>query len=880
MFFTGLLILVAVLLAARCSAQPGGSQALQQLTAFRKNHRRTVDGRLCAAAFVQDDQTYTDCTTAKAPNGTTDKIRLKARQAFEMKASEGESMVSRLDGSIYQTNESQKKFDALCGTRHESVGSQLELVGKILQRNQQCLKKLAVAYTTVRSLQEMIRMTHHQVRHQEEVAEKRPQNCRHTPGYEEDPVPDGIHGAYYDNALLEGQPRIRKTDRNIDVSFSGSGPLDNIPSHKYSIRESLNCMCWDGYLLIPQTAHYVFSIETDNAARVFLNGQPIIADRMPHGTSADAVGSKRVPLIPLAERAGKHITESAPIRLTGKKKYRIRVEFVHNTHFLVDNDDQGSLQLMWASEDTKREVIPPKYFFTSNKGSPIKVSSLDPNLYAVSILHEGAAAYSDNPSFHLRTIPGHLKGTRFIRSPQHPSANLMEFSVNQPANLFVGYPEHELFPLAPFEDYLWKAHPTEDAFVVKEKKGDGDTSDDQGSGKLLVRRIFHRGGPISFSIANENVPFIIALATVTDATASCGNGEYISLTFTQPVQLMKFLYMPPADPLMWPSEITLTFDDSETEVFRILHTAKLEHHSYLLAMPRIVTKVQIEVTQMYVNGDDSGGSFEFWGVPCVTEEEESSLPPPVVELECLDTLSSALQGRSPATGLQLIAQCGAKCFDSPGGSVYGDKLYSLESTICSAGLHASICSSGSPCTLFVTVAGPQQEFPAVKRNGIMSMSHGPAEAALVLAHASCTHSLIREPPAKLKIHFGYSKIPLPQAVHSQHAMSPKAPANFWSISVPQNGLYLVAVELGNPCGVGLGAEPAAAYLEVNGLPLVRNLKIQKGKFYTATVFANVTERLIVLTSSCGHELSGQPKEKDRMCEAAVTTLLNVTIEKL
>lgn len=55
---------------ASCAAPPGGAQALQQLTEFRKSHRRTVDGRLCAAAFVQDDQTYTDCTAAKAPNGT------------------------------------------------------------------------------------------------------------------------------------------------------------------------------------------------------------------------------------------------------------------------------------------------------------------------------------------------------------------------------------------------------------------------------------------------------------------------------------------------------------------------------------------------------------------------------------------------------------------------------------------------------------------------------------------------------------------------------------------------------------------------------------------------------------------------------------------
>ena len=33
---------------------------------FRQEHRRTVDGRLCAAAFVQDRQTYTGCTGRKS----------------------------------------------------------------------------------------------------------------------------------------------------------------------------------------------------------------------------------------------------------------------------------------------------------------------------------------------------------------------------------------------------------------------------------------------------------------------------------------------------------------------------------------------------------------------------------------------------------------------------------------------------------------------------------------------------------------------------------------------------------------------------------------------------------------------------------------------
>ena len=42
---------------------------LQPLTKFRQQHRRTVDGRLCAAAFVQNRKAYTGCTDAANPSG-------------------------------------------------------------------------------------------------------------------------------------------------------------------------------------------------------------------------------------------------------------------------------------------------------------------------------------------------------------------------------------------------------------------------------------------------------------------------------------------------------------------------------------------------------------------------------------------------------------------------------------------------------------------------------------------------------------------------------------------------------------------------------------------------------------------------------------------
>merc|ERR1712013_790435 len=44
-------------------------EQLQPLTKFRRQHRRAIDGRLCAAAFVQNRKAYTGCTDAPNPVG-------------------------------------------------------------------------------------------------------------------------------------------------------------------------------------------------------------------------------------------------------------------------------------------------------------------------------------------------------------------------------------------------------------------------------------------------------------------------------------------------------------------------------------------------------------------------------------------------------------------------------------------------------------------------------------------------------------------------------------------------------------------------------------------------------------------------------------------
>jgi hypothetical protein len=64
--------LIALLLLACAAAQAPEAysrEQLQPLTSFRQHHRRTVDGRLCAAAFVQDRVAYTGCTDSANPEG-------------------------------------------------------------------------------------------------------------------------------------------------------------------------------------------------------------------------------------------------------------------------------------------------------------------------------------------------------------------------------------------------------------------------------------------------------------------------------------------------------------------------------------------------------------------------------------------------------------------------------------------------------------------------------------------------------------------------------------------------------------------------------------------------------------------------------------------
>ncbi|OEH77246.1 LCCL domain-containing protein [Cyclospora cayetanensis] len=220
--------------------------ALQKLTEFRPRHRKTIDGRLCAAAFVHEGQTYTDCTDARSPDGTTDALRSFVR----------------------------REFDALMATNDEMIDSL-------------------------------------------DVEELRLQDMLSR--YEDDPQPDGLRGAYFANDRFQWPPKKYRTDRKVDFLFFGDGPIDEVPSHAYSI-------------------------QTDCGVRVFLNERPVIVDRMPPPTKDDAFGHKAVPLMAAEEQSGVHAKDSEKVELIAGEKYRIRIELVHSNHLKYHNPETAVLR--------------------------------------------------------------------------------------------------------------------------------------------------------------------------------------------------------------------------------------------------------------------------------------------------------------------------------------------------------------------------------------------------------------------------------------------------------------------------------------------------------------------------------------------------------
>ena len=261
--------------------------------------------------------------------------------------------------------------------------------------------------------------------------------------YEEETPGDGLLGHYYDNPNFLGDSREKK-DSTIDFDWTGGPPMPGINKNEFSIR-------WDGYISIPFSTTYTFSIETDDGAQLEVNDKVILTHNLnlSENESKDRVdkwldsyiNAKKTPTNNLNK------SKSIPLNLIGGDKYKINVRYTHSVHNDIPDNGRSFMKLMWSSNEFDELVIPQSKLNTLNTFPPLKISGFNSDLMMVRKLLENDLAFKNSVNYIIQDIPRDYKGLTTMKLTEHYSEDLLEFNINIPTIIYVAYLSHFPNPL-------------------------------------------------------------------------------------------------------------------------------------------------------------------------------------------------------------------------------------------------------------------------------------------------------------------------------------------------------------------------------------------------------------------------------------------------
>jgi len=85
----------------------------------------------------------------------------------------------------------------------------------------------------------------------------------------------GFSAAYFPNRNLDGEPRIRRIDREIAFDWGDGSPDPSLPANGFSVR-------WTSRMTVEQTGSIRFESRSDDGIRVYLDGTPVLDDWSDH----------------------------------------------------------------------------------------------------------------------------------------------------------------------------------------------------------------------------------------------------------------------------------------------------------------------------------------------------------------------------------------------------------------------------------------------------------------------------------------------------------------------------------------------------------------------------------------------------------------------
>ncbi|SOV83432.1 LCCL domain-containing protein [Plasmodium sp. gorilla clade G3] len=697
MKYINTICLVLIFLSSKCNTQNYDKENLKKLTEYRQQHRKTVDGRLCAAAFVQDDQTYTDCTRATDPNGITGKewcyvevqligkgnrdwdyckgvinydvVRSKARTFFQAKSNELLDAVNKLDFEYKKLVGIYEKYKEVCGNTSDLLKKKIQDINDLAKNSSRNINRLLLQATSLSDTGNKIIELEDDVEKNRKSYLENKKNCSMQKGYVVEEKADGLMASYYNNAYFSGYPTAIHNDKYINFIWDTGIPIENIPYQHFSIR-------WDGYLKIPESDNYIFSVDHDCGIRIFLDNSPIIVDNMPFPKEEESEEIRPISIQSFDKMNSKvHKTNSEKLGLIGGKKYKIRIEYFHLSTMKFANPDISHIILYWKSNNIMEEIIPTNYFFQGNVSKPLRITELNGDTFEIFLLQNGVHAFMNNMGYLINDIPTIHEKLKAIRSLYKFNKNIIKFRINVYCIVYIAIPKKEKKNV-PLNDITKKeftnTKETLSIYGVEENSNNSSTeqtiyyiySSQYNEGEVIISLptpttflLFIQPSDLRSGDTCKGYVQPVSL-TSSDYFHSCytssyesqmfdcnagfsGNnqekeystwktaqnkslGQYVSINFKYEVDIHSFTFktldLANNNTI---NELSLYFPSMKNpEIFSI----SPGHHHYVLKTPIKTNTVKVVISKVNNPKSQTGGNITFYGIPCIdTKNQEKEL---------------------------------------------------------------------------------------------------------------------------------------------------------------------------------------------------------------------------------------------------------------
>ncbi len=145
-------------------------------------------------------------------------------------------------------------------------------------------------------------------------------------------VDTGLEAQYFANSSLTGDPALTRLDATVNNSWGTGSPFPGIGPNGFSVR-------WTGYVQPQYSGTYTFYTDSDDGARLWVNGTELVNNWTNHG---------------LTENSG-------TIALTAGQLYPITLEY-------YDYTSTATIQLYWSEASQPKQIIPATALFTRADG--------------------------------------------------------------------------------------------------------------------------------------------------------------------------------------------------------------------------------------------------------------------------------------------------------------------------------------------------------------------------------------------------------------------------------------------------------------------------------------------------------------------------------